>query len=242
MQTLTEDQPKCLTLLGGHPLITWQRRALEGAGLGPIGIVTGYRAECLTPFADQTFHNPEWASTNMVASLACAHEWLATEVMVVSYSDIFYASGTIRQLAEVDADIAISHAPNWFDLWSQRFADPLSDAESFAADADGVLTDIGRRVDSLAQIQGQYMGLLRIAPAGWARIVDVLDHLSPAVRARLDMTSLLRHLITGGMRIRVIANAAPWGEVDTASDLALYERQIAHDALDLMQLTGRLRS
>lgn len=240
MESLTDAQPKCLTALGGRPLIEWQRLALTAAGLAPIGIVTGYRSELLAPYAVRCFHNAEWARTNMVMSLACAREWLASEAVIVSYSDIFYSADTIRRLAAVDADIAISHDPHWLALWRRRFDAPLDDAESFRADDDGFLQDIGRRVHDLAEIQGQYMGLLRIAPSGWAHIKTLLASLDEDACSRLDMTSLLRALIERGVRIRVVANEAAWGEVDNPADLALYSESIARGELDLDRLTGSL--
>ena len=246
MEALTDAQPKGLTELGERPLVAWQCRALTGAGLGPVGIVTGYRAEALQPFADHSFHNPDWTHTNMVASLACAGEWLAADTVIVSYSDIFYSSTTVRRLADCkDADIAISYDPHWLELWSARFGAAsggvLGDAESFSADANGNLLDIGRTVQNLDEVQGQYMGLLRITPAGWAQIETVRANLAPEARDRLDMTTLLLHLLGQDMRIRVVPNDAVWGEIDNPTDLALYTRWLEDGRLDLEWLTRSLR-
>ena len=45
----TENRPKCLMELGGMTLMERQLRALRGAGITDIVVVTGYRAEMLAP-------------------------------------------------------------------------------------------------------------------------------------------------------------------------------------------------
>lgn len=74
MGSLTVDIPKCLVRLAGRPLLDWQSAALVGAGIDELGIVTGYRAETLRNRGLPHFHNPHWATTNMVASLVRASE------------------------------------------------------------------------------------------------------------------------------------------------------------------------
>ncbi len=76
MQHLTEDRPKCLVELHGRPLLQWQRDALGEAGIEDVAVVTGYLREQLADKGLHEFNNPIWDRTNMVASLACAADWL----------------------------------------------------------------------------------------------------------------------------------------------------------------------
>jgi choline kinase len=233
MGSLTEARPKCLVSLGGRTLLEWQTTALRQAGIPRIAIVTGWQPEQLAPHAAVTFHNPRWAQTQMVMSLARAAPWLESGSCVVSYSDIFYTAPTVKALLEAEGDIAITYDPDWLSLWSRRFSDPLSDAETFELDAAGRLVDIGRKSDDAARIQGQYMGLLKFRPAGWAQVARLLASLAPDERDRLDMTGLLRRLLAAGSQVSVVRVAGPWGEVDTASDLALYEDDLRRGRLVL---------
>lgn len=227
MRHLTQDRPKGLTPLHGTPLIARQCTALRGAGVDWIGIVTGYMAEQFDPYADACFHNADWAATQMVTSLAAADAVLQDEPIVVSYSDIFYDAQPVRALMAADADIAITYDPDWERQWTGRFGDPLSDAETFrlrsADDGTQVLTEIGRQPRTLDEIQGQYMGLLRFTPAGWAQAQAVRADLAPDVCAALSMTALLDLLVARGARIQAIATAGPWGEIDSVEDLAYFE-------------------
>jgi choline kinase len=223
MLALTEDRPKGLVELAGRPLLDYQLAALTGAGCTPIGAVTGYMASALESRGLTLFHNRRWAETNMVASLACAAEWLIDGPVLVSYSDIFYQPQAVAALRGADADIAITFDPHWRNLWQARFADPLADAETFRRDDNGFLTEIGARAASLDDIQGQYMGLLRFTPAGWRLVENLRAGLAADIRDRLDMTGLLRRLLEQGAKIQAIPAPFPWGEVDAETDLLLYE-------------------
>jgi choline kinase len=232
MGELTAEIPKCLVQLGGRPLLEWQTGALRAAGIDRIAIVTGWQPERLANRGLETFHNSRWSQTQMVMSLACASEWLAADTCIVSYSDIFYPAFAVRALMAADEDIAITYDPEWLALWSRRFADPLSDAESFETDTRGRITDIGRKTDDIHRIRGQYMGLLKFMPKGWQAVGELLSRLERHSRDRLDMTSLLQRLVASGHEIGAVAVEGPWGEVDNERDLALYEEDFLRHKLD----------
>lgn len=223
MLHLTEDRPKGLVELLGKPLLDRQVAALRTAGFDEIGAVSGYRAEALEGRGLTLFHNSRWAKTNMVASLACAADWLQGGPVVVSYSDIFYRPEAPAALCSAAADLAITFDPHWLGLWGRRFADPLSDAETFRRGPDGRLLEIGAKPTAPEQVNGQYMGLLRFTPAGWAEVEDLRDELPPERRDKLDMTGMLSLLLARGTPIDAIPAPWPWGEVDAETDLTLYQ-------------------
>ena len=163
MKHLTDERPKCLIEFNGKPLLEWQLEAIRAAGIDEIAIVTGYKREMLTGYGLVEFHNPEWATTQMVSSLCCANEWLEANTCIVSYSDIFYEASAVRSLIESKADISLTYDPNWLELWTKRFGDPLLDAETFRLNPDGTLAEIGKKPKTVEEIQGQYMGLLKFA-------------------------------------------------------------------------------
>jgi len=230
MGGLTDAIPKCLVKLGGRALLEWQLAALRDARVTRIAIVTGWPAVQLENRGAETFHNPRWAETNMVMSLACAREWLEADTCIVSYSDIFYPSSAVRALLTSPGDISMTYDPNWLALWSRRFPDPLADAESFEIDSDGRVTDIGRRVDDVGKIKGQYMGLLKFTPQGWTRADKLIAALPERDRNKLDMTTLLQRLIAAGESVKATPISGPWGEVDSESDLALYSNEFDLDS------------
>lgn len=233
MGALTDDRPKGLTKLGGLTLIERAIQSLRKGGCTSIGIATGYRAELVAHLGDHAFHNAAWAQTNMVMTLATARDWLKAEPVIISYSDIFYGAQTVAALSCVTAPVGIAYDPDWLALWSDRFADPLSDAETFKRDCDGYLTEIGHRPASVADVEGQYMGLIKMTPRGWADVETAMCGLTPDRVERLDMTSLLSLLLGNGVQIATVAQCGQWGECDSAADLALYEGWISQGRLSL---------
>jgi choline kinase len=233
MRELTADRPKCLVELNGRSLLSLQRAALSATGISDVTVVTGYRGAQLALPGLACIANPLWATTNMVASLACAGALLEAEPCLVSYSDIFYGAETVRRLAAATGDLAIAYDRNWLTLWRRRFDDPLADAETFRLDGNGRVVEIGRRATTVDEIEGQYMGLLKIAPAGWRAIRTSIDPMAPEARDRLDMTGLLARLIASGVAVAAVPAIGSWGEVDSASDLALYEAMIRAGELRL---------
>ncbi|MCY4334697.1 MAG: phosphocholine cytidylyltransferase family protein [Litoreibacter sp.] len=224
MKSMTAANPKCLVELHGKPLLEHQLSSLRGAGISEIAIVTGYRADMLRGRATHEFHNPRWAETNMVSSLAVAAEWLDEEACIVSYSDIFYEPLAVKSLMKCDADLAITFDPNWERLWTDRFGDPLLDAETFRKAESGVLLEIGQKPKKTLEVEGQYMGLLRFSPAGWAEMQSIRQGLPDAQRDQLDMTSALQAVLENGkVPIQTVPYDGTWGEIDSAEDLAVYQ-------------------
>lgn len=219
MGTLTDDKPKCLIKLAGKTLLQFQLEALRGAGIDQIGMVTGYLADQLIIPKIKFFENIRWGKTNMVASLACAYEWLRADTCVVSYSDIVYSKDAITRLWNKDGDIVIIYDKNWLKLWKTRFDDPLSDAETFQIDEKGKLLEIGRKAKTIEEIKGQYMGLFKITPKGWKTIKDYLSGLMQKECDIICMTSLFEGLIRTGVEINTVPIIDNWYEIDNENDL-----------------------
>ena len=227
MGNLTDDRPKCLVTVAGKTLLERQLTAMRTAGIDDIAVVTGYRREVIEPLVPKTFFNPRWSESNMVVSLTCAREWLSTDRCVISYSDIFYDPLAISALAASQDDLCMTFDQNWLQQWSQRFSDPLSDAETFKIDTQDRVTEIGGRPTSVSDVQGQYMGLLGFTPPGWATTEKYLAAHTPEEVDKLDMTKLLSGLIATGGSVKGVPFQGIWGEIDSAEDLALFERLLA---------------
>lgn len=223
MKNLTDEQPKCLVELRGRSLLDWQMQALRDAGISEIAIVTGYRRELLAGRALVEFHNQRWAETNMVSSLACATEWLAVEPCIVSYSDIFYDASAIIALINSNAKLAVTYDANWLALWEKRFGDPLLDAETFRLKPNGTLAEIGRKPNTVDEVEGQYMGLLRFTPEGWSEVSRIRRKLSSVECDRMHMTGTLQKVIDENrITITALPYSGEWGEVDNSDDLEVY--------------------
>lgn len=228
MQTKTAVLPKCLLELWGKTLLEHQLAAIRQGGITEIAVVTGYHAEEIRSRHPELtyFHNADWANTNMVATLRRAETWLESDTCLVSYADIVYTSAAVTVLAHNTDDIAITYYTEFLSLWQKRFVNPLDDLETFKIDAASYLTEIGQKPKSVAEVEGQYMGLLKFTPAGWGEIRARLEsgEKLPKPAEKIDMTSLLSHLLTCGIKIRAVPYDELWLEADNEQDLALYEQ------------------
>lgn len=231
LKNLTDDQPKCLVHVQGRPLLMHQKEALHAGGVEQIALVRGYKRERFV-WEDLTyFDNERWSETNMVVSLQQSASWLSAAPCIVSYTDILYPETIVRDLMAAAGDIVVAYDPNWLALWSERFEDPLSDAETFRLSPDGCITEIGKRPASLDEVNGQYMGLLKLTPQGWAAIANHLAALPQQEVDRLDMTTLLSRLIESQIPVRGMSiGNTRWFEVDHGSDLEVAERYFANQS------------
>lgn len=232
MGHLGGDRPKCLIELEGKPLIERQIAALRRGGVDEIGVVRGYRAEMIDFPSLSYFVNDRWAETNIVMSLATAAPWLCSGPVIVSYADIFYRSELVHGLAAAPGQLVISYDRDWRRLWTRRFADPLVDAETFRINSAGQLLEIGGKTTQIEEIVGQYMGLLKFTPPAWSAVEAILIALDVPTRNRLDMTGLLRRLLTGKhFPIDTFGTEGQWGEIDNPEDVALYQNMVRNGEL-----------
>ena len=223
MGDLTSELPKCRTMLHGKELIQWQLESLNSTSIEEVAIIRGYLSHTFD-FKLTYFENKRWSETNMVGSLIAATSWLDSHTCITSYSDIVYSPSAVDRLINAPGDIVITYDPNWENLWSKRFEDPLSDAETFKLSGTQVI-EIGQNASSVAEIEGQYMGLVKYTPDGWKQVSLYLNTLNQNEIDQMDMTKLLQNLIKRGVIINAVSILDKWFEVDTKSDLDLYNKE-----------------
>ncbi len=193
-------------------------------------LVTGYCSDMLVehvrPHRLRIVHKEDFASTNMVHSLFCAESELKGD-LILSYSDIVYRHDILQRLIDAKADLAITIDTEWRALWQQRMEDPLADAETLQLDTHGKVIDLGRKPKSYDEIQGQYMGLIKIS----GKIIDQVRQIYHALDRtevydgkpfpQMFMTTFLRILIQAGIPCQAVPVQGGWLEVDAPSDLEL---------------------
>ena len=159
LRPLTNNTPKCLVNLFGKSLLQWQIETFRSCQIDDISVVTGYLNEMIKFENITYFENPNFKTTNMVETLFCAKEKLSDSV-IVSYGDIIFEKNVLQKLIDSDDGLSVVIDKNWKKYWETRFDNPLNDAESLVLD-DGYISNIGQKVNSIDQIQGQYIGLMK---------------------------------------------------------------------------------
>ena len=233
LQPLTNDKPKCLVELFGKSLLEWQIKAFQSSGITDITIVSGYKSDLINFPEITILKNEKYESTNMVETLFSAKEKMLDST-IVSYGDIIFEKNVLESLINSPNDISVIVDKQWKRLWGKRFQDPLSDAESLIIE-DGCIVEIGQKVNSYEKICGQYIGLMKFQGSG----IDLIKrHYEEAknqantgtnpLNASLPfeksyLTDFLYSLIRGGATIKAVPVNNGWLEIDTLSDLDLYE-------------------
>ena len=233
LQPLTNDKPKCLVELFGKSLLEWQIEAFQSSGITDITIVSGYKSDLINFPEITILKNEKYESTNMVETLFSAKEKMLDST-IVSYGDIIFEKNVLESLINSPNDISVIVDKQWKRLWEKRFQDPLSDAESLIIE-DGCIVEIGQKVNSYEKICGQYIGLMKFQGSG----IDLIKkHYEEAknqantgtnpLNASLPfeksyLTDFLYSLIRGGATIKAVPVNNGWLEIDTLSDLDLYE-------------------
>lgn len=244
LRPLTADRPKCMVPIHGIPILDWILATARRVGVRDVIVVRGYLADRVRPEETTLVDNPRFAETNMVYSLACAADRLTGSV-VVSYADIIYEPSVLQAVIDSPHEICVAVDRGWKAYWEQRFENPLDDAESLGTGSDGLLTDIGRKVASINEIAGQYIGLMKFSGAGLARLVKVLDERTVEYGQRpferMYMTDLLQGLIACGQKVHPVWIDRKWLEVDNLNDLAIAESLLepfGPGAADGFRITG----
>ena len=100
LRPYTADRPKCLVEVAGRSLLDRQLDVLGAAGVAPVVVVGGYRAEMLPRPGIEVLLNPRYATTNMVTTLFCAEEVSVNPHRVDSVSAHPFKSLALRQRFE----------------------------------------------------------------------------------------------------------------------------------------------
>lgn len=232
LRPYTNDKPKCMVELCGKPLLDYQLAAFELAGIKDITVVAGYKADYIKRDGLKKIVNARFASTNMVSTLLCAESIFdGSDDVLITYGDIIYQGEVLEKILEADGPLAITVDKEWRRLWSLRMENPLDDAETLKLDGERVI-ELGKKPLSYDEIQGQYMGLIKVQANVAKDFVNVWKSMDKSATYdgkdfdNMYLTSFLQYLIDSGWFVRAIPVENGWLEIDTVGDLEYFEGMI----------------
>ena len=105
-------------------------------------------------------------------------------------------------------------------------SDPLMDAESLKMNDKGYIVELGKQPESFDDIQGQYMGLIKIAFPFVKKIISFYHSLIEKSDYKqkilnMHMTDFLQLSIDAGFPLFGVPVYGGWVEIDSISDLKL---------------------
>jgi choline kinase len=217
-------------------LLEYQIDVFKSCKINDITVVTGYEADKIKIEGVNFLHNQNYDTTNMVETLFCAKEKL-TENVIISYGDIIFEKQVLQKLINSNWDSSVIIDSQWKKYWQMRFENPLDDVESLRIDENGLITNIGMKVNSLEEIQGQYIGLMKFKNEGVKNLkkiyekaklksvkgVNLLNENIPFEKSY--MTDLIQAMINEGVKINAVKITNGWLELDSIDDYNLYQKK-----------------
>ncbi|MBI4230502.1 MAG: phosphocholine cytidylyltransferase family protein [Planctomycetes bacterium] len=213
MGSVGRQTPKCLLEVGGRTILDRQLDALEASGIGERVVVAGHLAEAIRTAAGpraEVVLNPDYATTNVLASLACAVRGRepAARLLVLA-GDVAFDPVILGDLLEARSPIRLAVDRS------------RKDEEAVKVRLRGTrVTQIGKELP-IADADGEFLGLL--AADGSAAMQIGARACTMTDRGERDayLYTMLRQILQEG---HLAIDAIPvgrrrWEEVDTPEDL-----------------------
>lgn len=226
LRPLTNDRPKCMVELKDKPLIQYQLDLFKKFDIQDINVVTGYLEEKIDFKNIKKFYNPNYASTNMLYTLFCARELFdGSDDILISYGDIIYNSDVLTKVIDSNAKVNVVVDKDWKKYWQARMENPLEDAETLKIGHDGNIKELGKKPYSYNDIEGQYIGLIKLRKdfvLDFKEYYETLDKTSiydGKDYNNMYMTSFLQLITENVEPLHPVYIHNGWMEVDAPSDL-----------------------
>ncbi len=237
----SRDVPKPLTEVGGEPILARTIRALAGAGVREVVLVTGHLADVVRERVGDSYagvevryaHNPRYAETNNLYSLWCARQWLDRDVLLAE-GDVAFGPellGTVPAGCRDNVVFAGAHARDLRGTVVRR--DPAGRVSAYLTDRDQP-----EHVGTAGTLKTANVYLLR---GGYLRdaFVPALDAEVAAGRVHGYYDYALAASFGAARWVVADVSAVPWYEVDDPGDRVQAEYVFGTPA-ERRALLGRL--
>ena len=232
LRPYTLNKPKCMVEFNQTPIIDRILSVALFNQINEIVIVSGYNEEILKNHLSNKnirfYTNAMYNTTNMLYSLFCAESEMNDDI-IISYGDIIYKNEILKKPIDDQSPISVVVDKEWRELWSLRMEDPLKDAETMKIGKDGNIIELGKKPTSYNDIEGQYIGLIKIKKEALQKIIQFYKSLDREVFYdgknfnNMYMTSFIQLLIDKVMPVKPVFIEGGWLEIDTVEDLHNYK-------------------
>lgn len=225
LRPLTNNKPKCMVEYKKNPLIDYLMKTAKASKIDEIAVIGGYKFNTLKKYLNDNtikyFENKNYLTTNMLYTLFSAEDFMDDD-LIISYSDIIYNQEILDTLIDSKEDISVVVDKKWKLLWEQRMENPLEDAETLKIKGNKII-EIGKKPTSYEDIEGQYIGLIKISHKAIDDIICFYKSLKKRYENRklknLYMTDFLQLLIENNYKISPLFIEGGWIEIDSKDDL-----------------------
>lgn len=217
---LTQNMPKCLTMVDGAPILEHLVSCLDQLGFKRLVVVTGYLKNCIQDFLGTQvggitidyIYSPLYATTNNIYSLWMAREIIQEPFLLIE-SDLVFDTSLLDDMLSPDR-IAIASMLPWMNgttVTVNRF----QEVKAFW---------IGT-ADPSGEQRYKTVNIYSFSLSSWHRIIERLDQHISAGRVNDYYETVFGEMVAdGSLSLQAVSvDGKPWYEIDTIEDLALAE-------------------
>ena len=233
LKPLTNNKPKCMVEYNKKTIIDYILDAADHCNIKDIAVVNGYKKEVLERYLEDKgctfFTNENFDETNMVTSLFNAKEFMNDD-LIISYADIVYKPEILKKLIASNEDFSVVVDNEWKELWSLRMISPLEDAETMKIQ-DGQIIELGKRPISYDEIEGQYIGLMKVSKSALSRLIKFYEKINKSKIydgrdfKNMYMTTFIQMVIDNIMDVTPVFINGGWIEIDCVEDISAYNKK-----------------
>lgn len=221
---LTKNKPKCLVRYNKRSIISHQVNVFKKTKIEKVYLVSGYKSSKINFKEIIKKKNSEYKNSNMVFSLfKFANLFNGEEDLIISYGDIIFKKKVIQKLINEKSYLSTVIDLDWLSYWKKRFENPLKDAETLKFDKKNFITEIGKKTKNYKNIQGQYIGLIKIRKEITKNVLDTWNLLRKLQNKKkvknMYFTDFLTTLIKKKIKLKAVFIKRGWLEFDQPSDL-----------------------
>ena len=221
LHPLSQNAPKCLTIVSGVSILERLVSNLSQHGFKRLVVVTGYLENCIKDFlgtqigdiAIDYIFSPLYKTTNNIYSLWMARE-IINEPFLLLESDLVFDKSLLNKMLYPNR-IAVAKMQPWMN-------------------GTYVTINQSQRVKSffvgnpapLGMIQYKTVNIFCISLSSWHCIIKKLDqHISDGNINDYYETIFMEMIAAGSLSFKIVSfDSKPWYEIDTIEDLAKAEK------------------
>ncbi|HEC25187.1 MAG TPA: phosphocholine cytidylyltransferase family protein [bacterium] len=218
---LTQNAPKCLTIVNGMSILERLISNLNRHGFKRLVVVTGYMERHIRDFLGHRIGNveieyifsPLYKTTNNIYSLWMARK-VINEPFLLLESDLVFDESLLDAMHYTDK-IAVAKLQPW-----------MNGTCITISQSRRVRRFLAYNADSFGEVKYKTVNIYSISPDSWRCIIKKLDkHILDGEVNGYYETVFAEMIANGDLSFEIVFfNGKPWYEIDTIKDLAEAEK------------------
>lgn len=226
LHPLTQNMPKCLTVVNGVPILEQLVSCLDQHDFKRLVVVTGHFENCIQDFLGTQVggitidyvYSPLYATTNNIYSLWMAREIIREPFLLIE-SDLVFDVSLLDDMLYPDR-IAIARMQPWMN-GSTVTVNRFQEVKAFW---------IGKAGPS-DELMYKTVNIYSLSLSSWHQIKERLDQHISAGRVNDYYETVFEEMVAdGSLSLQTVSfDGKPWYEIDTIEDLAEAEEMFLTD-------------